>query len=236
MRGFKRKTGEPPAPTRMRALEIHRYVLWPRETTSPLLRVVQEAGDEIRGKDPNFVSFVIIGSRTKGTAVDEFRLKPSRYYSSDLDVLPVFRKRNRKSHALAAKIVAKHVRASARARGIRAPSLELGYPIHASDFRRKTMGIKTAIKACAVFGLATHTAINEVRHEIVRTARRQPAEFWRLVRWAHFYTNIKLDRSRLPEARSEQEYKQLDAARRHLFKLPPLQRMTKWLNRFGRTE
>lgn len=213
-------------PTLERALEIHRYVAWPPETSLQAFKAIRAAGDALKKENPQFLSFLIIGSRTKGTG----RHDDQKY--SDVDLIPVFRTLARfgtasNDRAHASKIVKPQFDNPL----LKQISPHLLAPIYADN------PAITPTQTALLFLLATHPEIDETRRQVIREKRAQ--KIWLAVQLA-YADALQPDAYRLlPDLKwrhkppgGEVDNIPLIRARHAKFGLPPLEKMEAWLDRF----
>lgn len=199
----------PGKPTRARAVEIHRYPVWPPKQSLKFFKAVREVGDELKEKHPNsFVSFVICGSRTKGLGKAR-RLVPGnegRTGPSDVDIYAVtngYHSELRRdiNSLLSAKFVSLQKRAKNPVK------IDLNY-IYAPNLPH--FDEHDASKIAVLFQLATHKEIQSVREDIVQRCLQFP-ELWNRVRGEYVAHN------------------NLFLGSRYKFNLPALNEMPAWL-------
>ncbi|MEK6924580.1 MAG: hypothetical protein AABW54_05065, partial [Candidatus Micrarchaeota archaeon] len=159
-------------PTLERALEIHRYVPWPPEASRAAFKAIRAAGDELQRTNSQFLSFLIVGSRTKGTG------RHDDAKCSDVDIIPVFRTLKRfntagNDRAHASKIAERQFD-NLRLERI---SPHLLAPIYASN------PALTPAQTAHLFLLATHPEIDETRRQVIRDKHAQ--RIWLAVQLAY---------------------------------------------------
>lgn len=232
-------------PTRARAVQIHRYPIWPPKSSLLLFKTIRNVGDRIKKENPNFISFVIVGSRTKGYGVARRKSQDSRGHvgASDIDVYSIVKtSENRPDDHMMQKELEEAV-AKIQERARQPIKVQLCGSI--TDYWYKQVPEYTAL----LFFLATHKDINKARMEAVEHYAKHDPENWPSVIWhhdkwygvpSHMFTVIRGKNELhdkydlyIPEEGDKTHRKYLNLVKKRArFSLPPLEQMPAWLTRF----
>jgi hypothetical protein len=198
--------------TRERSQGLHRVSVWPPKTSVRLFRALRELGDEIKEHNPDLVSFLIVGSRTKGLGKAR-RVDPNSPYKpspSDVDVIAVVKGTKQPFPQIWNLLHDKFRSIQPKAENPVRP--QLVDIITEDSLNNLDLNADNAWKVASLFQLSTHNEIRSIREQMVQKCLSRP-DFWEQVRELYQWHN---------EAYSN----------RAKFGLPEIEKMPEWLKRF----